>query len=83
MYIFYLFIHTINKVVKVVKNRDYNNYYLSCDLVFLTTKEKKRLEALNDYGYNFNSSKRKIINIEKECGRTGNCVNKVIFEQKR
>ena len=67
----------------MVKNREYNNYYLSCDLIPLCTKEKKRLEVLNDYGYNFNSNKRKMIDLEKECSKTLNCIIKGLFEQKR
>ena len=43
-------------------NKDANNYYKTCDFLFADTKEAMKNAIPSEYGYNLDSTKRKIIN---------------------
>ncbi len=46
--------------------RSYNNYYKTCDIEKMTPLEQKKYALLNEFGYNFDSNKRKIVDMESQ-----------------
>lgn len=46
--------------------RSYNNYYKTCDIEKMTPLEQKKYALLNEFGFNFDSNKRKIVDIESQ-----------------
>ena len=60
-----------------------NYYYKSFDDSNCSELEKKQLAYFNDYGYNFESTKRMSISIDNLCSRTGpNCLNNQLKGEK-
>ncbi len=59
------------------KHIDY--FYKSYDGMYLNELEKINNEAFNEYGYNFDSNRQRIIDIEKQVSRTNynNCKKKL------
>lgn len=49
------------------KRLDY--YYKSYDIENDSAWEKKNYEYMNDYGYNFDSNKKRVIDYDKMCSR--------------
>jgi len=49
------------------KRLDY--FYKENDIENINPLEKKRFEVMNEYGYNFDSNKKRIIDYEKRCSR--------------
>lgn len=47
------------------KRLDY--YYKSYDIENENLWEKKNFEYLNEYGYNFDSNKKRVVDYEKNC----------------
>ena len=58
-------------------------YYKSFDDSNCSELEKKQLAYFNDYGYNFESTKRMNISMDSLCKRSGpNCLNRQIKREK-
>ncbi len=60
--------------------RKHIDYFYKCyDKMYLNDLEKINNETLNEYGYNFDSNKRRIINEEEQTFRTNynNCKKKL------
>lgn len=49
------------------KRLDY--YYKSYDIESNSAWEKKNFEYMNEYGYNFDSNKKRVIDYDKMCKR--------------
>lgn len=49
------------------KRLDY--FYKSFDIESDDAWEKKKYECMNEYGYNFDSNKKRVIDYEKKCSR--------------
>lgn len=56
--------------------RSQNYYYKTCDIEKMSSLDKKRYELLNEYGYNFGSNKKRIIDEEASITRHKNSMSK-------
>lgn len=54
-------------------DKDQNYYYKTCDFIFKNLKEELQRNE-NEYGYNFDSTKRRII--QEDFSRTVNKINR-------
>jgi len=44
-----------------VERRSCDYFYKTCDLEDMSPLDKKRYELLNEYGYNFDSNKKRVV----------------------
>jgi len=63
-------------------NKYINYYYKTSDISAIDEIEKKQFENYNDYGYNFGSSKRRIIDYEMNFKKNKHKVNQSVFNNK-
>ena len=66
--------------------RRHIDYYYKCfDKINFTKMDKILYESFNDYGYNFDSNKRRVIDIEEKCCKTNyqECLDKIKNNTKR
>ena len=56
----------------MMRRRSCDYFYKSCDLEKMSSLDKKRYELLNEYGYNFDSNKKKIVDDEMNIKRHKN-----------
>ena len=62
----------------------FNDYYYKCaNLVAKDSLESKVFELTNEFGYNFTSTKRRIIDEEKTYSKPKNTVNREFSRKKR
>ena len=64
-------------------NRSVDYYYKSCDICNMDDVDKKRYEYMNDYGYNIDSRRRRVVDLEKACYRVKRFVKTVFNNGKR
>lgn len=64
-----------------MKSEEY--YYKTADMECNDELEKKKYEYLNDYGYNFDSNKRKGYDLDRFAEKLKNGVNHIDVNQKR
>lgn len=64
-----------------MKSEEY--YYKSADIESKSELEKKKYEYLNDYGYNYDSNKRKGYDLDRFAEKLKNSVNHIDINQKR
>jgi len=64
-------------------NRFADYYYKASNLVARDTLESKIFELTNEFGYNFASTKRRIVDEEKFYGKPKNIVNREFSRKKR
>ena len=76
------FIHNNNgDMMRNLRSVDY--YYKSCDICNMDDKDKKRYEYMNDYGYNIDNNRRRVVDLEKECYRVKRFVKSTYNNGKR
>lgn len=59
-----------------MRRRSCDYFYKTCDIEKMSSLDKKRYEYINEYGYNFDSSKKRIINEEMKVTRHKNSESK-------
>ena len=59
-----------------LRRRSFDYYYKSCDLEMKNPLDKKRYEYLNEFGYNIDSNKRRIIDFDMQIKRHKNSDSK-------
>ena len=64
----------------ILMNSDY--YYKTCDFIFLDDKEKMQKD-LNEYGYNLDSTKRRIIDKNNLILKSKTFKNKEFFSNRK
>ena len=55
-----------------MRRRSNDYFYKSCDLDKMSSLEKKRYEYLNEFGYNIDSNKRRVVDSEMQIKRHKN-----------
>ena len=69
-------IYPYYKWVNKMSIRSFNNYYKTCDIEKMSPLDKKRYELLNEYGYNIDCNKRKIIDTDDNIIKHKNSMSK-------
>ena len=55
-----------------MRRRSCDYFYKSCDIEKMSPLDKKRYELLNEFGYNFDSSKKRVVDDEASIKRHKN-----------
>ena len=55
-----------------MRRRSFDYYYKTCDLEKMSSLDKKRYEILNVFGYNIDSNKKRIDDLEMKIKRHRN-----------
>ncbi len=55
-----------------MRRRSFDYYYKTCDLEKMSSLDKKRYEILNEFGYNIDSNKKRIDDLEMKIKRHRN-----------
>ncbi len=56
--------------------RSCDYYYKSCDLEKMSSLDKKRYELLNEYGYNLDCNKKRVVDCDMKIKRHKNSESK-------
>jgi len=59
-----------------MRRRSCDYYYKSCDLEKLSPIDKKRYELLNEFGYNMDSNKKRIVDFDMNIKRHKNSASR-------
>ena len=56
--------------------RSFNNYYKTCDIEKMSPLDQKKYALLNEFGFNFDSNKRKIVDEDAQIIKHKNSMSK-------